>query len=71
MGSLEGGGNGPLAGVRNCPESSRRRVQSRCVRCRRFARLLPGEARCARCSGVLALEFPANVAAGARVRGGQ
>ncbi len=29
----------------------------RCARCRRFARLLPGETRCARCAGMLALEF--------------
>jgi hypothetical protein len=32
-------------------------AQPRCVTCQRFARLLPGETRCARCSGVLALEF--------------
>ena len=37
----------PLGGV----------TQPRCEKCRRFARLLPGETQCARCSGVLALEF--------------
>lgn len=31
--------------------------QARCARCRRFARLLPGETRCASCAGVLALDF--------------
>ena len=31
--------------------------RSRCARCRRFARLLPGETRCAPCAGMLALEF--------------
>lgn len=33
-------------------------AQPRCGMCRRFARLLPGETKCAHCSGVLALEFP-------------
>ena len=32
-------------------------TRARCATCRRFARLLPGETRCARCAGVLALDF--------------
>lgn len=30
---------------------------NRCSRCKRFARLWPGESTCARCSGVLSWEF--------------
>jgi hypothetical protein len=45
--------------------------QPRCVTCQRFARLLPGEAECASCSGVLALEFDAiTTTSDATVRGG-
>jgi hypothetical protein len=29
----------------------------RCEKCKRFARLWPGESLCDRCSGVLALEY--------------
>jgi hypothetical protein len=36
--------------------------RSRCARCRRFARLLPGETRCARCAGMLALDFAFSLA---------
>jgi hypothetical protein len=32
--------------------------QPRCGKCRRFARLLPGDTECARCFGALALDFP-------------
>lgn len=32
-------------------------TRTRCKTCRRFARLLPGELECAKCSGALALEF--------------
>jgi hypothetical protein len=46
-------------------------VQPRCATCQRFARLLPGETECARCSGVLALEFSEiTTPADAVVRGG-
>jgi hypothetical protein len=29
----------------------------RCTRCKRFARLLPGEILCGRCAGTLPLDF--------------
>ena len=29
----------------------------RCTRCKRFARLLPGETLCGRCAGTLPLDF--------------
>lgn len=32
-------------------------TRTRCTRCKRFARLLPGETLGGRCSGVLALDF--------------
>ena len=32
-------------------------TRTRCAKCRRFARLMPGETRCDRCSGVLPLDF--------------
>jgi hypothetical protein len=46
-------------------------TQQRCGKCRRFARLLPGDTECARCAGVLALEFSAvSTPSDASVRGG-
>ncbi len=58
-----------LDGARNAaPEGV---AQPRCSTCQRFARLLPGEGECARCSGVLALEFSAiTTPSDAVVRGG-
>lgn len=39
----------------------------RCAQCKRFARLWPGETRCDRCNGFLALEFvPSRVSADER-----
>jgi hypothetical protein len=32
-------------------------TRTRCAKCKRFARLLPGETTCSACSGALALEF--------------
>ena len=31
--------------------------RTRCAKCRRFARLLPGETQCTRCTGALPLDF--------------
>ena len=32
-------------------------TRTRCEKCKRFARLLPGDTECSACSGALALEF--------------
>jgi hypothetical protein len=45
--TVEQGKRGALDGV----------TPSRCATCKRFARLLPGEAECPSCAGVLALVF--------------
>jgi hypothetical protein len=66
MSTVDHSDSDPLGGV-----TVVRRFSSRCEMCRRFARLLPGETRCAGCSGVLALEFPTITnTADAVVRGG-
>lgn len=37
--------------------SARGLPRTRCGKCKRFARMLPGDTECAACLGVLALEF--------------
>jgi hypothetical protein len=32
-------------------------TRTRCEKCQKFARLLPGDTKCSGCSGLLALEF--------------
>ena len=41
-------------------------TRSRCAECKRFARLLPGETKCARCLGVLPLDLSAVLGGGRR-----
>lgn len=41
-------------------------TRMRCVECKRFARLLPGETKCARCLGVLPLDLSAVLGGGRR-----
>ena len=38
----------------------------RCAECKRFARLLPGETKCAPCLGALPLDLPAVLGGGRR-----
>nr|CEL14016.1 hypothetical protein [Kibdelosporangium sp. MJ126-NF4] len=42
--------------VGNCA-SGVTRTRKRCEKCKKFARLLPGDTSCAACTGALALEF--------------
>jgi hypothetical protein len=64
----------PPEGVTRHPEkihtgqnARRRSGGTRCIRCKRFARLWPGEGQCAGCAGVLALEYvPRQSARGGR-----
>lgn len=57
MDRLDGSDGAALGGVASSDHLEARPSRPQCARCQRFARLLPGETECARCSGVLALEF--------------
>ena len=44
-------------------------TRSRCEKCKKFARLLPGDTQCSACTGVLALEF-GDITGDTSLRGG-
>ena len=44
-------------------------TQTRCAKCKKFARLLPGDTECSTCLGALALTF-GDITGSAVVRGG-
>lgn len=39
------------------PDGAGKQIRSRCEKCKRFARLWPGESQCDRCNGALPLEY--------------
>lgn len=45
-------------------------TRTRCAKCKKFARLLPGDTECSVCSGALALEFGDITTANTAQRGG-
>jgi hypothetical protein len=44
-------------------------TRTRCAKCKKFARLLPGDTQCSACTGVLALEF-GDITGSTTLRGG-
>jgi hypothetical protein len=59
MQSVEPSSGAPASGV----------TQTRCEKCKKFARLLPGDSECSGCSGALALDF-SDVTSSTPLRGG-